>query len=104
MISESIPFQGPLAAVRVGKVDDQLVIFPTLEQTAEGSLDLIVAGNLESVLMIEGFAKQMPEDEMLEAILFPRSTSSRSANCRTSWSPNWASRRPSTRVWVRTRF
>ncbi len=70
MIAPSIPFQGPLAAVRVGKVDGQLVIFPTLEQTAEGTLDLIVAGNLESVLMIEGFAKQMPEDEMLEAILF----------------------------------
>ena len=70
MISPSIPFQGPLAAVRVGKVDDQLVIFPTLEQTDEGSLDLIVAGNLESVLMIEGFAEQMPEDEMIEAILF----------------------------------
>ena len=70
MIAASIPFQGPLAAVRVGKVDGQLVIFPTLEQTAEGTLDLIVAGNLESVLMMEGFAKQMPEDEMLEAILF----------------------------------
>ncbi len=69
-ISPSIPFQGPLAAVRVGKVDGTLIVFPTHEQVEQGGLDLIVAGNHDSVLMIEGFANQLPEDEMIEAILF----------------------------------
>jgi len=65
-----LPFHGPIAAVRVGIVDDELVLFPTVEQTAESPLDLIVAGSRESVLMIEGFADQLPEEEMADAIMF----------------------------------
>ncbi len=65
-----IPFQGPLGAVRVGLIDDQLVLFPTLKQLDQSRLDLVVAGNEKSVLMIEGFADQLPEDRMVEAILF----------------------------------
>lgn len=65
-----IPFNTPIAAVRVGKVDGQLVIMPTHEQMAVSSLDLIVAGSKTSVLMIEGFGDQLPEDEMVDAIMF----------------------------------
>ncbi|QDU15456.1 Polyribonucleotide nucleotidyltransferase [Gimesia maris] len=64
-----VPFQGPIGAVRIGRIDGELIVFPNHEQIAEGDLDLIVAGTIESVLMIEGFGNQIPEDEMLEAIM-----------------------------------
>lgn len=65
-----IPFQGPIGAVRVGMVDEKLILFPTDEQTKSGDLDLVVAGNRESILMIEGFGRQIPEDVMIDALLF----------------------------------
>ena len=65
-----LPFNGPIAAVRVGMVDGELILFPTLKEIEEGILDLVVAGNDESVLMIEGFAEQLPEQEMGDAIMF----------------------------------
>ena len=65
-----LPFSGPIAGVRVGKIDGELVLFPTIEQMEQSTLDLIVAGSKKSVLMIEGFAQQFPEDEMAEAIVF----------------------------------
>ncbi len=65
----AMPFQGPLAAVRLGRVDGKFVPFPTQDDLEESDLDLIVAGNLESVLMIEGFARQMPEDLMADAVM-----------------------------------
>ncbi|QDT91825.1 polyribonucleotide nucleotidyltransferase [Gimesia algae] len=64
-----VPFQGPIGAVRIGRIDGELIVFPNHEQIAEGDLDLIVAGTVESVLMIEGFGNQIPEDEMAEAIM-----------------------------------
>ncbi len=63
-----LPFLGPLAAVRIGQVDGQFVPFPTQDDLEESDLDLIVSGNQEAVLMIEGFAREMPEERMLEAI------------------------------------
>ncbi len=63
-----LPFNGPLASVRVAFIDDQFVPFPAFEQLEESDLDLIVSGNKDSVLMIEGFAREMPEELMLEAI------------------------------------
>ena len=63
-----LPFNGPLASVRIGMIDGEFVPFPTFEQLEESDLDLIVSGNLESVLMIEGFAREMPEDKMFNAI------------------------------------
>lgn len=66
----SVPFQGPVGGVRIGRVDDEYVVFPTYEQLKESDLDLIVAGSKESVLMIEGFAQQYPEEQMTEAIMF----------------------------------
>jgi len=69
MLSEA-PFQGPIAAVRVGMVGEELVLFPTTEELKESGLDLIVAGSSESVLMIEGFGDQIQEDVMADAIMF----------------------------------
>ncbi|QDT97215.1 polyribonucleotide nucleotidyltransferase [Gimesia aquarii] len=65
-----VPFQGPIGAVRVGRIGGELISFPTHEQIAESDLDLIVAGTVESVLMIEGFGDQIPEEEMATAIMF----------------------------------
>ena len=65
-----VPFQGPIAAVRVGRIDGEFVLMPTQEQIAASTLDLVVAGTKQSVLMIEGFAAQLPEDLMVDAILF----------------------------------
>ena len=68
-ISE-LPFQGPIASVRVGKIDGEMVVFPTSSQLEESELDMIVSGSRQQVAMIEGFANEMPEDEMLEAIRY----------------------------------
>lgn len=65
-----VPFQGPIAAVRVGLIDDQFVMMPTRTELESSKLDLIVAGNRDSVLMIEGFGQQLPEDQMADAIMF----------------------------------
>ncbi len=65
-----VPFNGPIGAVRVGLIDDEFVLFPTREEMKVSSLDLVVAGSRESVLMIEGFGAQLPEEEMADAIMF----------------------------------
>jgi polyribonucleotide nucleotidyltransferase len=64
-----LPFQGPLAAVRLGRINGELVPFPSQDELEESDLDLVVAGSREAVLMIEGFAREMPEAEMAEAIM-----------------------------------
>ncbi len=69
MIS-GLPFKGPIAAVRVGMLEDQLILMPTVEQMKTSKLDLIVAGSQKAVLMIEGFGQQIPEKEMGDAIMF----------------------------------
>lgn len=63
-----LPFLGPISAVRLGQVNGEFVPFPTQDDLEESDLDLIVSGNREAVLMIEGFAREMAEDRMLEAI------------------------------------
>jgi polyribonucleotide nucleotidyltransferase len=63
-----VPFLGPLAAVRLGLVDGQFVPFPTHDELEVSELDLIISGNKDAVLMIEGFARELPEDRMVEAI------------------------------------
>ena len=65
-----LPFQGPIAAVRVGLIGDDFIAMPTHEQIAESELDLVVAGSKESILMIEGFAHQLPEEDMVDALMF----------------------------------
>jgi len=65
-----VPFQGPIAAVRVGLLEEQFVLMPTRKELETSKLDLIVAGSRDSVLMIEGFGHQLPEDQMADAIMF----------------------------------
>ncbi|MCH8043800.1 MAG: polyribonucleotide nucleotidyltransferase [Planctomycetes bacterium] len=64
-----MPFRGPLASVRMGRIDGKLIVFPTADDLEESDLDLIVSGDRDNVLMIEGFAREMSEDDMLAAIV-----------------------------------
>jgi polyribonucleotide nucleotidyltransferase len=66
-ISE-IPFLGPIGAVRIGRIDGDFVINPVPEDLEESDLELIVAGNKSSIVMVEGGAKQLPEDDVLAAL------------------------------------
>jgi polyribonucleotide nucleotidyltransferase len=68
-ISE-IPFDGPIAAVTVGLVDNELVINPTVSQAENSELHLTIAGTKDAVMMVEAGAQEVPEDKMLQAILF----------------------------------
>ena len=65
-----IPFGGPVAAVKVGRVDGQLIINPTVEQMEMSDIDLTVAGTKDAINMVEAGAKEVSEDEMLEALMF----------------------------------
>lgn len=65
-----IPFNGPMAAVRVGLVGDDFVINPTYKEVENGDLDLVVAGSPDGVIMVEAGANQLPEADMIEAIDF----------------------------------
>ena len=62
------PFDGPMAEVRVGRVDGEYVINPTLSELKESDIDMIVGGTADSVLMMEGEMDEISEDEMLGAI------------------------------------
>ena len=65
-----IPFLGPIAGTRVGEVNGELVLNPTLDQMKESKLDLIVAGTNAGVLMVESEAQELSEERMLEAVMF----------------------------------
>ncbi len=65
-----VPFSGPVAAVRVGKIDGQLVVNPTNSQLKESTLNLIVAGNPQGLVMVEAGAQMVQEEEVLEALFF----------------------------------
>ena len=65
-----IPFNGPIAGVRVGRVDGQFVINPTVEQREKSDLNLTIAGSHDAVMMVEAGANELPEDVILESILF----------------------------------
>src|SRR6201982_117783 len=64
------PFMGPIGAARVGFINNEYVLNPTLEEMAESSLDLVVAGTADAVLMVESEAKELPEEVMLGAVMF----------------------------------
>jgi len=66
----NIPFAGPVGAVRVGYIDDQLVVNPIEAQLASSKLDLAIAGTADAVMMVEAGAKELPEAKMLEAVRF----------------------------------
>lgn len=65
-----IPFNGPIAGVRVGRVGGQFVINPTLAQREKSDLNLTIAGSQDAVMMVEAGANELPEDVILESILF----------------------------------
>ncbi len=65
-----IPFMGPIAGARIGYMDGEFILNPTIEEVAESDLDLIVAGTSDAVLMVESEAKELPEDVMLGAVMF----------------------------------
>ncbi|HVG99408.1 MAG TPA: polyribonucleotide nucleotidyltransferase [Miltoncostaeaceae bacterium] len=67
MLSE-LPFQGPVGAVRIGLIGDEFVINPTLQESEESDLDLVVAGTAEAISMVEAGAKEVDEETMLEAL------------------------------------
>jgi len=65
-----VPFFGPIAGARVGWINDEYVLNPTVEQMEESDLDLVMAGTIEGVLMVESEAKELSEEVMLGAVNF----------------------------------
>ena len=68
-ISE-IPFMGPVAAVRIGRINGEFVLNPTVTQLEESDIDLVVSGTRDAIMMVEAGAKIVPEAVMAEAIMF----------------------------------
>jgi len=64
----NIPFIGPIAEVRVGRLEGKFIVNPSFEEIAKGDMELIVAGTNDSIMMVEGEAKEVSEDELLEAL------------------------------------
>ncbi|WP_457641352.1 polyribonucleotide nucleotidyltransferase [Persephonella sp.] len=68
-ISEA-PFEGPVAGVRVCRVDNQFIVNPTYEQRNKSDIDIVVAGTKDAIVMVEGGSEEVPEEVILDAILF----------------------------------
>ncbi len=66
----NIPFEGPIAAVRVGRKNDQFILNPSYDERKDGDLDLVVSGTGEHIFMVEAGAKQISEDDMIGAVKF----------------------------------
>lgn len=62
------PFEGPVGAIRMGYVNDEIVVNPTYEQCAEGKLDLVVAGTMDAITMVEAAANEVSEEVVLQAL------------------------------------
>ncbi len=65
-----VPFMGPIGAARVGYIDGELVLNPTLDQLPDSDLDLVVAGTQDALMMVESEAKELSEDTFLDALMF----------------------------------
>ncbi|HAQ06101.1 MAG TPA: polyribonucleotide nucleotidyltransferase [Bacillus bacterium] len=65
-----IPFEGPIAGVTVGRVDGKFVINPSVEDAEKSDMNLVVAGTIDAINMVEAGAEEVPEEVMLEAIMF----------------------------------
>ncbi|PYN77419.1 MAG: polyribonucleotide nucleotidyltransferase [Candidatus Rokuibacteriota bacterium] len=90
-----IPFDGPIGAVRVGLVDGKLIANPTTTQQKESPLELVIAATEEAVLMVESGASEIPEETMLEAIVFGHAECKRLARAQRdlvqrAGKPRWA--------------
>lgn len=65
-----LPFEGPVGSLRIGRINGELTLMPLHQQLSESDLDLVVSGTRDAVLMIEGFGRELPEQEFLSAIRF----------------------------------
>ncbi|MGC1402928.1 MAG: polyribonucleotide nucleotidyltransferase [Thermodesulfobacteriota bacterium] len=65
-----IPFCGPIAGIRVGRIDGEFILNPTNSQLRESDINLIIAGNRGAVVMVEGGAKEVPEEDLVRAIFY----------------------------------
>ena len=65
-----IPWNGPIATVSVGMINDKFIIFPTVEEVEESKIELIVSGNEKSIVMVEGESKIISEETLIEALKF----------------------------------
>ncbi|MDR4442519.1 polyribonucleotide nucleotidyltransferase, partial [Bacillus cereus] len=65
-----IPFEGPIAGATVGRINREFVINPTVEQQEQSDIHLVVAGTKDAINMVEAGADQVPEETMLEAMMF----------------------------------
>ncbi|MEM7783147.1 MAG: polyribonucleotide nucleotidyltransferase [Planctomycetota bacterium] len=65
-----LPFEDPVASTRIARIDGNLVAFPTHDQLEESDMDVIISATDSAITMIEGFAREVPEDDMLEALEF----------------------------------
>src|SRR5437867_379421 len=70
MCLSDIPFPEPIAGVRVGRVNGELVVMPTISQLDESDMDIVVAGTATDIIMVEGGAREVTEHDMLEALEF----------------------------------
>jgi polyribonucleotide nucleotidyltransferase len=66
----SVPFDGPVGGVRIGRIDGELVINPSVAQLENSTMELVVVGTRDAVVMVEGEAKELPEEEIIKAIAF----------------------------------
>jgi polyribonucleotide nucleotidyltransferase len=64
-----IPFDGPVGAVRIGRVDGQLIVNPTVDQMAEGTLNMVVAGTADAITMVEAGAEEVSEEVVVDALM-----------------------------------
>ena len=80
-----IPFAGPISAVRIGRLEGQLVVNPSIPDEETSDLDLIVAGSKNALLMVEGGAKEIPEATLVEALSLAQRKTRASASSWTNW-------------------
>ena len=91
-----IPFNGPIGVTRIGCVDGEFVINPTYQQSDESTLDLVVAGSRDGVLMMEAGASEVTDEWSSRPSSSPRIRTCNSSSSRTRSSRQWRSRSPST--------
>ena len=85
-----IPFEGPIGAVRVGRLlDGGFILNPTYQQLSESDLDLVVAGTKEAITMVEAGAKEIPEEMMVEAMLFAQEAIQAQAEAIEGWAAEY---------------
>jgi len=70
LLVSDVPFDGPAAAVRVGRINGEFICNPTRGELEKSEMDIVVAGTKEAIVMVEGGANEVPEQDIVEAILF----------------------------------